>query len=202
MGKESLAVTFLEETLQLDVEIGPSRLFDLEHGTVLHCPAIPLWLAEALTRLGDSERTLSLLEDGLTEARRSDIGYAISHGTAALGRLAMSKGDYDVAAQRFKESVRLSVKYSDVLEKIGAMDLVAQAAAAQGREERAVRLWGAVDAARAVTNNPRKSSDEGEYQERVSGIHHQLGNQAFDKVYATGQAMTIEQAVAYALSDA
>jgi hypothetical protein len=82
-------------------------------------------------------------------------------------------------------------------------------AEAGGHPARAARLWGAAAAQhQAVVGRPLREDEDQPFDtpaqaaESLEALRAQLGAAAFDAAWAEGQAMTLEQAVAYALDDA
>ena len=82
---------------------------------------------------------------------------------------------------------------------------LARVAEAQGQPARAARLWSAAAAQhQAIVGRPLPA-DRGALRPSPrppSALRARLGDAAFDAAWAAGQAMTLEQAVAYALEDA
>jgi class 3 adenylate cyclase len=75
----------------------------------------------------------------------------------------------------------------------------ASIAGAQGQLERAVELFAAAAALRDAFGASRSSAERAEYERQVAATGTQLGHQAFATSWATGRAMSLEQAVACAL---
>ena len=67
---------------------------------------------------------------------------------------------------------------------------------------RAARLFGAADALRAAIGSPLAPFDQPTYDHDVEAAHAQLNNDIWEAAWAEGRAMTLEQAIACALSDA
>jgi hypothetical protein len=72
---------------------------------------------------------------------------------------------------------------------------------ALGQHDRAVRLWGAAQACRDVLSVPRVACDTDEYDRQVSAARTALGEEGFAAMWAQGQAMGADQAIAYATQD-
>jgi hypothetical protein len=75
----------------------------------------------------------------------------------------------------------------------------ASLAGAQGQLDRSVRLFAAAAALRDAFGAPRPLADRAEFERQVASTGAQLGHQAFAASWAEGRAMSMEQAVAYAL---
>src|SRR5439155_2132332 len=72
---------------------------------------------------------------------------------------------------------------------------------AQAQQERAVRLCGAVEGLREAIHSPLEPCFRAEYDRNLVAAREALGTEAFAAVWAEGRAMTLEQAVAYALEE-
>ena len=74
-------------------------------------------------------------------------------------------------------------------------------AGVQGQQVRAARLLGAVEALLEATNDHVDPADRAEYDRDVAAARAQLDEATFAAAWAEGRAMTMEQAMAYALED-
>ena len=70
----------------------------------------------------------------------------------------------------------------------------------QEQPERAARLFAWADAMREKIGDHRPPVEQASVDRDLAIIHSQLDDTAFEKAYQTGQAMTLEQAIEYALS--
>ncbi len=84
---------------------------------------------------------------------------------------------------------------------IECLEGVAHLCVAHGQFERAVQLYGAVEAVSQATELPLSIADSAEYQRAVAVLRTMLGDEAFAAVWAEGRAMAWEQAIAYALAE-
>jgi hypothetical protein len=73
-------------------------------------------------------------------------------------------------------------------------------AAVQGQPERAARLWGASEAQIAKGASFFDAADRRLYARTIAKAEAQLGAQAFEALRAEGKAMTMDQAIEYALN--
>ena len=76
---------------------------------------------------------------------------------------------------------------------------LAAVAGEQGQPDRACRLFGAAAALRKTGGWPLEPVYQSEYQRQVAALRDTLGEKAFAAAWAEGQAMTLGQAIAYAL---
>ncbi|MCC6615545.1 MAG: AAA family ATPase [Anaerolineae bacterium] len=81
------------------------------------------------------------------------------------------------------------------------IQILAGSFGAVGEPERATRLLGAAEAILERAGTFLEPYEEPEFDRIVAGVRAQLGDAAFQTAWADGRAMTLEQAVAEALSD-
>src|SRR5262249_29204402 len=85
---------------------------------------------------------------------------------------------------------------------VESLELLAKVENRRLLRERATRLFGAAEALRHGISFRRPPTEHADYDESVSAACSVLGEPAFETAWAEGQAMTLEQAVAYALEEA
>jgi hypothetical protein len=126
----------------------------------------------------------------------SDI---VASSLSTLGSIALSRGDYSSAQGLFNQSLGLAWEEGDK-DAIGR-GLTGLAGVAQkiGNLEQATRLWSSEHAHRKAFNFPIPGSEHAEYESAVAIIRTQLDAATFAEAWAEGQAMTLDEAVAYAL---
>jgi hypothetical protein len=78
---------------------------------------------------------------------------------------------------------------------------LAGVAAAEGQPERAARLLGAAQALIENTDAVIGPAERIEVERDLSAVRTQVGEATFTSAWAEGRAMTLEQAIAYALED-
>src|SRR5205085_12510285 len=86
--------------------------------------------------------------------------------------------------------------------KSGAADSIAQLAAALGAQGHAVdaaRLYGAAEILRESIGTSVAPADLPEYERQIANARALLDPSAWEAVWAEGRALTMEQALAYAL---
>jgi hypothetical protein len=70
-----------------------------------------------------------------------------------------------------------------------------------GRSAAAARLWGAAQTIQEARNIPRDTDWLAEADSRISAVRSGLGEQAWEESCRKGRAMTLEEAVSYALEE-
>jgi hypothetical protein len=115
-----------------------------------------------------------------------------------LGHVAAAQGDYRRAREFFGESMALHVRLGNNRGVGESLAGLAGLAAAEGQPERAARLFGAAGL-REAAGPTMWPAERTTYERNLATARAQLDESAWAAAYAEGQAMTPEQAVAYAL---
>jgi hypothetical protein len=68
-------------------------------------------------------------------------------------------------------------------------------------DDRAVRLFGAAEALREAIGHLPNPQAQADYDDCLDATRSRLGVIAFEAAWAEGRAMTLEQAIEYALAD-
>jgi predicted ATPase/DNA-binding XRE family transcriptional regulator len=148
----------------------------------------------------DTVRATALYQESLSLSQAiRDRGH-LAYVQTMCGHVARVQGDCEIARARYMESLALVRDW-------GARDILfaeccaglAGLAAAWGEPERAARLLGAAYARLSRGVKPPLSSPA-EFDQDVSAVRALLGEAAFETAWAEGQAMSHDQAVAYALT--
>lgn len=163
-------------------------------------------IGASLNRLGEVARiqgnyaeATALYEESLATFR--DIGDRWNSATVLnnLGYIAQHQNDLVLAAGRFKEGLLL---YHDLGSKHGialCLTGLAGIAGALAQPRRVARLLGIAEALRKAIGAAIEPSDRADYDRNVAVARAQLDEATWLAAWAKGQAMTLEQAIAYAL---
>ena len=128
---------------------------------------------------------------------KQGIAYPLMH----LGEMALNQGDYAQARALLKESLEIGREIGDKKGIAYSLNYLATLAAEQGHSERAAGLWASADALREAIGSPLSPNEKEEGDRKVAAARTSLGEQAFSTAWKKGRAMTIEQAIAYALEE-
>ena len=74
-------------------------------------------------------------------------------------------------------------------------------AGAQGKVERAARLWGAAQALHEAKDIPRDTDFLAEADARISAVRSGMREEAWEEAWRKGRAMTLDDVVSYALEE-
>jgi len=79
------------------------------------------------------------------------------------------------------------------------LERMAEVAGLEGQPERLVRLFGAAMSLHTKLGDAPYQAEPDAYERKLLAARAQLGEGAYDLAWAAGQAMTVEQAISYAL---
>jgi non-specific serine/threonine protein kinase len=158
-------------------------------------------MGEVARAQGDYATAAAACAESVAVARELGLKATIeAWSLRSLGYVACAEGDSQRAAACFAESLAL-FRTGDA--KLGiACCLVgfAVVASRDGQPERAARLLGAAVRLLDTIKAELAPADRSDYEASVAGVRAQLSPQTFAEAWAHGQALTLEQAIAYAIS--
>ena len=178
-----------EESLKLYQELRDTRGV----GWALHS------LGVVAHRRGEHERAAKLLEECRMIYQKLETRRDLARLLHDLGELARDQGDYEQAASLYQESLRLHHEMGNRPGMTACLRGLASMATLQKQFERAGRLFGAAEALREVIHTPLPAAGGVGYDRHVASVRDALGEAHFASAWAEGRAMTLEQAVAYAV---
>jgi predicted ATPase/class 3 adenylate cyclase/Tfp pilus assembly protein PilF len=220
-----------EESLALSQEMGDtwwlarSLLFlaivshsqgDYERATELYEQSMDLFreqgdkesLAYCLTSLamlvcsqGDLGRATKLTEEAVALFRELGTRVGVSMGLYNLGWIALLQDDLGRAADLYGESLSLSWESGLNPTVQTALEGFACVAGAEGEVERAARLWGAAQTLHETKGIPRDTDFLAEADARITAVRSGMGEEAWEEAWRKGSAMTLDEAVSYALEE-
>jgi tetratricopeptide (TPR) repeat protein len=152
---------------------------------------------------GDYAEARALLEESL--AIRRNFGGSFLYSIWCqnfLGLAVLAGGGEEHAVALFRESLGRAWEAGSSWATPAGLEGLARIAAVQGRPEQAARLFGAAAAWRTTPGILQMRFDPPGYDRLVSTTRAALGEEAFAAAWAEGQALPLEDAVRFALSDA
>jgi hypothetical protein len=141
-----------------------------------------------------------LLEECVVLGRVRGDARNVAYALVNLSTLAVAQGDLARAQIMLDESLSL---HRDLGYRTGAVEGVedvARIAAALDQPGRAAQLLGAATAFRTASGEARPPYLRAPIDRVVAGVRAALGKEAFDAAWAEGAALSIEQAIAAALT--
>jgi predicted ATPase/DNA-binding CsgD family transcriptional regulator len=194
LGDPARAKEILEEGIALCREVGytyrlPDFLLSLGYHSILE---------------SDYERGAALNEEAAVLCREHGYKSHLNYVLDNLGWAALLQGDHERARTSYEESLVVSNELGDKMIASESLEGLACISAAQGEVERAARLFGATEAlhetlreAVAYQHTPEEEAWREPY---LATIRSQLDEAAWQAAWAEGRAMSMEQAIEYALS--
>ncbi len=149
---------------------------------------------------GEHARAAALYEESLALKREAGHTQGIASSLSNLGIVALARGDVDGAAVLYEESLGLRREVGDKEGMALALDGLAAVAGAHRQPGRAARLIGAATALRLAMGAPQQPppSFSPHYEPTVAAALAALGEDRFTMLSREGQAMTLEETIAYA----
>ncbi|HZO61823.1 MAG TPA: tetratricopeptide repeat protein [Gaiellaceae bacterium] len=185
-GDNDRARRLLEESLEIC-----SRLPDAK----LEADAIGK-LGWVERRDGNRERALELFERSATLCQEIGYTWMLANGLIDGADLSHELGRVEVAEERAREGLRLSMELHDRQYTMFAVALLARFAASGGDAARAGRLWGAIEAEESRAPVGQWENEREEYAAAVV----QDGDPEFEAARAAGRRLTWDAAVDFALT--
>lgn len=149
---------------------------------------------------GQFDHAQSLLE----EARKLDQHSAVPFNTGVrgliYGAVAYDQGNVAQAARLYRDSLAIFRSMKAKWDCTACIEGLASVASAEGDAARAVRLWGSAAASRAALHAPLPPVDRPRRDAMLAELRRTLGDAAFEALWAEGQALTLEAAVAEAMA--
>ena len=149
---------------------------------------------------GDYERAAALGSEGLALFQKAGDKHHTAWALRNLGLVALRRGDHKQTATFCGESLTLAREIGNVWQVEQNLMGLAGAAAIGKQHGRAARLFAAAEAFRKSLGRHRSPVDQADYDKRVDSTRAGLRNTAFAAAWAEGKAMTLEEAIGYALA--
>ena len=150
---------------------------------------------------GHHARATALYEESLALVRALQDQNSIAMTLGNLGLVAFVQGDYDRALALQREALTLGRHLTNKPWLARGIEHFALIAAATGAARRAAQLFGAAAALRAQFNATLPPNDREFNARYIAEATALLGSEEFAAAWAKGQAMSVDEAIAYALGE-
>jgi non-specific serine/threonine protein kinase len=148
---------------------------------------------------GDLDRAATLFHDSLALARQVGDKWSMIMVLVNLGGVAQARGDDDSARRAYQESLALSQELKDRRGMAWCLECLAEVAAGQDQPQRGARLMGAAEGLLEAIGASWPPNYVAGRERALAAIRAALGDETAAAVLAEGRAMTLAQAVCYAL---
>jgi non-specific serine/threonine protein kinase len=153
-------------------------------------------------RRGDFARARTVLDEYLSIVRRLDVRSEIRTALRSLGNLARTEGNPGQAARWYRRSLQALVLAPMRGESIIVLRCYAAVLAELGNYHQAARLFGTVvDIDDSFVRNYPRTDPAYAFEADLAATREALGEAAFAAEWARGKAMTLEEAVDFALAE-
>jgi len=157
-------------------------------------------LATLAQKEGDTSRAKELYRECAQIRRNWGFQTGLASTLLRLGQVLIQEGDAIQSKKLAEESLEI---YRELdIKDIGVycLNIFAGAAWINRQDERAARLFGAAEAATEKLDVETEYFYHMTYDPIIAGIREQLGEADFNKAWAEGRKMTLEQAIELALN--
>lgn len=151
---------------------------------------------------GHFDRAWALCEESVTLFRQVRTKGHIAYALRLAGHVARGRSDLPRAVGLYKESLGLYPEVENKWVASEGLEGLALVAALLQDHERAARLFAKAEAVRDTLGLPLSTPDRHEHTKHRGVVHAALGDEAFAVAWAEGRAMSLEQAIEYAVKDA
>lgn len=139
------------------------------------------------------------LEESLALAREIGNPQRLSHGLLVLTQVETREGRFDEARQALRESLTLARELGLANFLAWGLGLAAPLTTASGRPDRTVRLLAASVAQEELLGIVQDLLEAPIREQNLRAARAAIGSERFDAAYGEGGAMTLDEAVTYAL---
>jgi non-specific serine/threonine protein kinase len=166
---------------------------------------LPPWamfvMGEARRGRGELDAAIRLLEAGrdLQMERQDHAGAGFF--LRSLAQVAVQQGDHARATALLKERLVLAYQLKDRWNVPDAIEGLAWVAGGAGQADRAARLYAAGEALRQASGTELLGERHSRRKRRLSVLRAALGESRFAAAWAAGYALSLEDAIADALTD-
>jgi predicted ATPase len=150
---------------------------------------------------GNNDQAYTLYAEALAVRRELGDRVGVAASLARLGAVALRQSNATEAQLLYGESLTLLWELGDKERIAENLMGFAAIAAAQKQLERSARLWGAAEAVREAIGAPLAPGDDRtNYEREMAAVRAQFSEAAFATAWTQGRAMSLEEAVAFALA--
>jgi hypothetical protein len=147
---------------------------------------------------GDRDRGAAMIEEGLALHRELGNKQGVGNKLSDLGILKHDAGDEAAATRYYAESLRLLQEGGDTWYLATPVAGLAAIAMSAGKAAQASRLIGAAAALRSRSGGALWPNEQARFERTVAAARAALGDEAYPREVATGQALPLAKVIAEA----
>lgn len=188
-GDDRRAEALFEASLALQRELG-DRLGIAHALNSLGC---------VMNNRGNYKRAMTLFEESMALFCELNVEWGVVYTLVNLGRALLYLGRAEQARPLLKEGLALCRGLGNQAVIAEYLEGLAGVAGLQGQPHAAARLFGAAEVLRETIHAPLSPAERPNHEQIVAIACGTLDEVALKQTWAEGRAMTLEQAIAYAL---
>jgi tetratricopeptide (TPR) repeat protein len=182
---------WLEETLIVDDQLGKEGVSIVNSLEAM---------GELSLREGDYTQARAYYEQCLSILQKTGgVSWGDKWILANLGYAVLRQGDITHARKYFIESQQRFKEVDSTIGLVYVLEGLASLSTLEERPKRAAKLFAWADATREIIENKRPPIEQTNVDRDLATIHTQLDESAFAAAQAAGRAMSMDQAIVYAL---
>lgn len=149
---------------------------------------------------GNAEAAIGPLREAVAALREAGDTSKLVWYVASLGTAELIGGDLAAAEQDFRELLAMARAAADPMALQAAIVGLGFVASSEGRHERLARLWGVASRVRREAGGGILRAIADRLGDPEGAARQVIGDAVFEQRRAEGEAMSVDEAVAYALS--
>jgi tetratricopeptide (TPR) repeat protein len=157
-------------------------------------------LARQVYEQKNMRRAAELIQESVTILHEVGDKAGESNALDVLGRITLAQGNFSEARKHFRDGLIRQRDLKDARMVPSLLEGLANEFAGSSRTRDAIRLLGAADFLREEIKLTRMQIERSEYDQLISILHKQEDDVTYQKTWAEGRVLTMEQAVELALS--
>jgi predicted ATPase/class 3 adenylate cyclase len=157
-------------------------------------------LAALESHAGQATEARAYLEEAEKLFRTIGDRHMVTSMQSERAHIERRAGHYAEAAALYANTLSRWQEYGERPALLHELECLAFIAVAQSHDQRAARLLGAAESLRAAYALPMTAFERAEYEAHVAQLRTQMGETELAKEWAGGQALSLDEAVAYALA--
>jgi tetratricopeptide (TPR) repeat protein len=190
----SLAHSLLEECLTLSKGYG-------NVGKTVAGMALS-FLGDIYMVRNDEVHAREVYEEGIKLLRETNNSNNLAYSVRRFGYLALKEADYERANALFRESLIRNQELGHQIGIAAAITGLAELALEVGNPSRAAQLYGIIEDRLAALSLPLYITDRVEFNHGISTLRTRLDEKTYAKFWTKGKAMSLDEAIAFALEEA
>ena len=158
-------------------------------------------LGEVALHLGDYRAAIAPIEEAIALSRDLGNQQLLALVLVNLSQIRAKMGEYTTASALYREVLQIQVPLNAQADIALTLEMMAELALSTGDPARSVRLYAAGAALRETSGVPLTPTQSTDMQPQLATARTQLGEVAFQAAWQAGRALSLAQAISYALEE-